>query len=295
MTSRLCFLFGLLCLFDQAFGHGAMYYPNPWWATSACSAENGPYGEGCSYIHEVPTEEPKCRGKGAHWRQSGCSFTGGLTAWFTNYTGVEDRTIRGPAADDPEMDDTRFKTDMMVEWTDGVMVQRDGPAIKTLHPWNSPGSAPVHGGGCGANGGNPYGCIGNPDDTNGRCCGGAFKKQGKRAGGGEKWSQGCGGFSNGKSALEWYKNRASVREVGRSGPRDVGVSPTASPPWSGTKTGQACGRWGEVVPGMWGFLQRQVRPGVVQKRAFRERGWSTGYYLVKRKRAACDLGIKCLP
>merc|ERR1719433_2087566 len=58
---------------------------------------------------------------------------------------------------------------------------------------------------------------------------------------------------------------------------------------------QACGRWGEVGPGGWGFLQRQIRPGMVQKRPFRERGRSTGDNLGKRKRAACDLGIKCLP
>ena len=105
-----------------------MYYPNPWWATSACSAENGPYGEGCSYIHEVPTEEPRCTGKGEHWRQSGCSFTGGLTAWFTNYTGVEDRTIRGPTADDPEMDDTRYR------WAvNRTMVNFDGNAVRAVN------------------------------------------------------------------------------------------------------------------------------------------------------------------
>ena len=28
------------------------------------------------------------------------------------------------------------------------------------HPWASPGSAPIHGEGCGANGGNPNGCDG---------------------------------------------------------------------------------------------------------------------------------------
>jgi len=205
MTSRLCFLFGLLCLFEKAFGHGAMYYPNPWWATSACSAENGPYGAGCTYINEVPTEEPRCTGKGDHWRSSGCSFTGGLTAWFTNYTAVPERTISTD-----EINETRDKSQMMIEWTDGVMVARDGPATKSLHPWNSPGSAPVHGGGCGANGGNPYGCIGNPDDKNGRCCGGAFKKKK----GGQKWNQGCGGFANGKSALEWYKNGLFEAEGG---------------------------------------------------------------------------------
>ena len=29
-----------------------------------------------------------------------------------------------------------------------------------LHPWNAPGSSPTYGNGCGANGGNPFGCDG---------------------------------------------------------------------------------------------------------------------------------------
>ena len=30
---------------------------------------------------------------------------------------------------------------------------------ESRHPWSSPGTAPVFGNGCGAAGGNPYGCL----------------------------------------------------------------------------------------------------------------------------------------
>merc|ERR1711878_27449 len=67
------------------------------------------------------------------------------------------------------------------------------------HPWNSPGAAPIFGNGCGANGGNPNGCIGE-DDVLGRCCGGsADKKTGI-------WNPGCGGYVGGESALSHYKD-----------------------------------------------------------------------------------------
>ena len=49
------------------------------------------------------------------------------------------------------------------------------------HPWTSPGTAPVFGNGCGANGGNPYGCDCQENGSNdcygddtrayGSCCG----------------------------------------------------------------------------------------------------------------------------
>ena len=49
------------------------------------------------------------------------------------------------------------------------------------HPWTSPGTAPVFGDGCAANGGNPYGCncqengfndcYGDDDRAYGSCCG----------------------------------------------------------------------------------------------------------------------------
>ena len=40
------------------------------------------------------------------------------------------------------------------------------------HPWNAPGTAPTYGNGCGANGGNPNGCMlpGVDDRPYGSCC-----------------------------------------------------------------------------------------------------------------------------
>jgi len=64
------------------------------------------------------------------------------------------------------------------------------------NPWAQPGTAPVYGEGCGANGGNPTGCQGDYEDSSpfGTCCGGSK---------GNNWN-GCGGYTGGKSALEHY-------------------------------------------------------------------------------------------
>ena len=45
---------------------------------------------------------------------------------------------------------------------------------KRYNPWAQPGTAPVHGEGCGLNGGNPNGCQGDYEDSSpfGTCCGG---------------------------------------------------------------------------------------------------------------------------
>ena len=45
------------------------------------------------------------------------------------------------------------------------------------NPWSQPGTAPVYGEGCGANGGNPNGCNGDNEDSSsfGTCCGGSQK------------------------------------------------------------------------------------------------------------------------
>ena len=66
---------------------------------------------------------------------NGCSRSAGITAWFTNYTTVEEETL-------PEE-----------MYSDGRHVSGAG-----LNPWASPGAAPVFGEGCGLNGGNPFGC-----------------------------------------------------------------------------------------------------------------------------------------
>ena len=105
---------------------GAMYYPNPWWATTHCTADESP--ESCKYDLEPPTTD--CTGR--------CRSSMSLVAFFTNYTVVEKRTIQKDFLDPS----SKFKS----------------PAGK--HPWCSPGAAPIFGNGCGANGGNPNGCIG---------------------------------------------------------------------------------------------------------------------------------------
>jgi len=152
-------------LVQEAFGHGAMYYPNPWWATKECSPDENP--ESCGF--DMNAGSFGCEGR--------CRNSMGLTAFFTNYTVVEKRTLPKEFLDA----DTTNKS----------------PAGK--HPWNSPGAAPIFGNGCGANGGNPNGCIGE-DDVLGRCCGGsADKKTGI-------WEPGCGGYVGGKSALSHYKD-----------------------------------------------------------------------------------------
>ena len=109
-----------------------MYFPNPWWATSECTLDMRP--DDCEYGLELPSTG--CTGE--------CSNGIGLTSFFTNYTFVKEATL-------PE----EFFDDSVRRETKGG-----------LHPWNSPGSAPTFGNGCGVNGGNPDGCEangGNPD------------------------------------------------------------------------------------------------------------------------------------
>ena len=103
-----------------------MYYPSPWWATSECSPDLNP--ESCEFNLKLPSTG--CTGY--------CSKQTGLVAFFTNYTVVEKRTLPKKYLDNSARSQTAVG----------------------LHPWNSPGSAPTFGNGCGANGGNPNGCIG---------------------------------------------------------------------------------------------------------------------------------------
>jgi len=142
-------------------GHGEMYYPTPWHATSVCSSENSPHD--CKFEMKVTTN---CTGR--------CSRSAGSTAWFTNYT-----FIPGEAT---------LPEDMYDDW-----LGKTGTHGVGLHPWNAPGTSPTYGNGCGANGGNPFGCDGE-DDVYGRCCGGGS------TGGG------CGGYANGWSALDHYED-----------------------------------------------------------------------------------------
>ena len=69
---------------------------------------------------------------------NGCSRSAGINAFFTNFTGVPERTIA----------DEFIESENLVDSEPG------------FHPWNSPGAAMTYGDGCGLNGGNPDGCEG---------------------------------------------------------------------------------------------------------------------------------------
>ena len=114
------------CILGKYLFLGAMYYPNPWPATHECTPDMGPGA--CKF--NLNLKSTGCTGR--------CGKSMGLVAFFTNYTVVEKRTLPKEFFDYS----ARFKS----------------PAGK--HPWNSPGAAPTFGNGCGANGGNPNGCIG---------------------------------------------------------------------------------------------------------------------------------------
>lgn len=105
-----------------------MYYPNPWQTTKGCSIDGG-----CEFEMTVPWNGCEKVGK------NGCSKSASLTAFFTNYTQVEEETL-------PE--------DMYSGGTN------TWEGLEGFNPWSSPGAAPTWGDGCGANGGNPYGCLG---------------------------------------------------------------------------------------------------------------------------------------
>jgi len=137
--------FALLLRFHEVFGHGAMYYPNPWYTTVGCSVDQSPHD--CRFGMQVPYE-------GCKFGSNRCSRSAGRFAWFTNYTWVEEETL-------PE----------------GLYSLGRHDSGAGLNPWSSPGAAPVYGNGCGLNGGNPDGCD-REDDVFGRCCGGGEKGMG---------------------------------------------------------------------------------------------------------------------
>ena len=115
-----------------------MYYPSTWNHLTETYPELGPK-QGDPELH-IPIGD-------------GGAFKGGLTEWWTNHTFNSNPTL--PA---------EFWDQENVKWR------------RYSHPWGSPGSAPVWGEGCGANGGNPNGCNydGEPDpNPYGTCCPGS--------------------------------------------------------------------------------------------------------------------------
>jgi len=171
MRVEITLLVGALGI-HYARGHGQMYNPTPWQATSDCSS---PIPGNCHWDLKVPTN---CTGNCWNWEHGKISI--GETAFSTNYTMVE--------YGEPTIPEEMFDA-WLPEWRRKTWF---GPGQYGLNPWNAPGSAPIYGNGCGVNGGNPDGCTGGGEDL-GQCCG--------KPGTGD-----CGGYSGGKSALEHYKD-----------------------------------------------------------------------------------------
>merc|ERR1712131_441633 len=118
LTMRHFALYSLALFFNfyDTEGHGAMYYPMDWHATSECTPDMSPHD--CKFTLKVPDPpgEETCTHNST---TNGCSRQGSHTAWFTNFTSVPEVTLQG---------------EMFDPWQ-----SRDSAA--GLHPWNSPGAA----------------------------------------------------------------------------------------------------------------------------------------------------------
>merc|ERR1711934_764728 len=162
----------IVSISSQVYGHGNMFYPIPWpnqlangrtlpdWSKVPKQSQRkalkfrGP-------LYPQPNEV--CRG--GQYECSNSMVRGAAKDWFTNRTFIPgESTISDDMYDAPS-----------------------SAALQTIKrsktPWNSPGTAPTWGEGCGANGGNPNGC--DTGELYGGCCGGN-----------------CGGYVGGKSAME---------------------------------------------------------------------------------------------
>lgn len=113
-----CLTLGLVLV--QVSGHGFMYYPWNWSDKNQIDPESGMQGSQWGNDYVIPDDHcTSSSGVPCH----SAMYTGRSTDWFTNYT-----------------------------W---ISMSSSLPWWKRT-PWQSPGSAPIHGQGCGANGGNPY-------------------------------------------------------------------------------------------------------------------------------------------
>jgi len=70
-------------------GHGAMYYPMPWHATSDCTPDMSPHD--CRFALKI--EYPEGQECTQNSTTNGCSQSAQHTAWFTNYTSVPEVTL----------------------------------------------------------------------------------------------------------------------------------------------------------------------------------------------------------
>ena len=114
-------LLAVLALIGQVYGHGFMYFPWNWSDKNQIDPEEvGMKGSKWENDYNIPQNHCNANsGVPCH----SAMFKGRSTDWFTNYT-----------------------------WIPGEPTHW---AWKPT-PWAAPGTAPIHGEGCGANGGNPY-------------------------------------------------------------------------------------------------------------------------------------------
>jgi len=136
-----------------ASGHGNMIFPPVWFDRGGKNLKIG-----CGVL-DLPddTEYSQTRGK-----EPDC-----VQMWFSNNV-----TIPG----EPSIPSSMSQPEVQCVGQTGA---------KTTHPWNAPGTAPVHGP-CGTLGGWPEGCFGNGTGTFGDCCG-----------------NNCDSFALGKNAEEY--------------------------------------------------------------------------------------------
>ena len=141
---------------------GQMYYPVDWYNQAGNGLTFGPKPESDYIFNFVgpyyPLPDEVCEGaeEGDAIECSPCRIQGCANYVYTNYT-----FIPGEPTLPDEMYDMDCATCLGLEETK-----------RRKNPWTSPGSAPVYGEGCGANGGNPNGCM-LPEVDNrpyGSCC-----------------------------------------------------------------------------------------------------------------------------
>jgi len=160
-----------------------MYYPPPWHDVGSASLDDSNFGPKLSiwlgnikrgYLGiNYPQPETTCRGRKP--KCSKASIKGGPNDWFTNYTFI---------SGEPSLPRNMYD---LHTWSPNKRIEK---LKRTRHPWTSPGSAPTFGEGCGANGGNPFGCQNSSVDPRpyGSCC--------------EQKVDNCGGYAYGKSAMD---------------------------------------------------------------------------------------------
>ena len=126
-----------------------MYYPSTWNHLTETFPELGPK-QGPPGLH-LPIPDDHCNESTGIECSIGGMNEGSATEWWTNHTFINSNPTLPSEFYDQENEKWR----------------------RYNHPWASPGSAPVWGEGCGANGGNPNGCNYDLDyDPNpyGTCC-----------------------------------------------------------------------------------------------------------------------------